>query len=99
MSRTYGDGFADGWYAALRQMKGLPQYGGAMAETMQDIIPIEKAPRSRRKRKQTGKAKILTDMARPIWNKYKKGSGKKTYFDIRSQVRRSNAYRKRVKNL
>jgi len=68
------------------------------ASSMDRNDPMFAAPK-KRKRKQTGKAKILTDMTRPIWNKYKKGSGKKTYFDIRSQVQRSQKYRKKTKGM
>ena len=51
------------------------------------------------KRKQSGKAKILTAMTAPVWKKYKKGSGKKTYVQIRAQVSRSQAYKRKVRNL
>jgi len=53
----------------------------------------------RKKRKQSGKAKILTAMTAPVWKKYKKGSGKKTYVQIRAQVSRSQAYKRKVRNL
>jgi len=51
------------------------------------------------KRKQSKKQKILNEMAGVKWRKYKKGSGKKTYFDIRAEVTRSAIYKKKVKNL
>jgi len=51
------------------------------------------------KRKQTGKAKLLTQMTAPVWKKYKKGNGKKTYVQIRAQVSRSQAYKRKAKKL
>ena len=58
-------------------------------------------PKSKPKRKipKSKKQKILEEMTRKKWAKYSKGSGKKTYFEIRSQVSRSQAYKKRTKNL
>jgi len=100
VSRDYRDGFKDGYNAAQDEAQSDWSKEYRRTHDLEGFtVPTHKFQVAKRKRKQTGKAKILTDMARPIWNKYKKGSGKKTYFDIRSQVRRSNAYRKRVKNL
>lgn len=98
MSADYDKGFIAGYKAGL-----VNELGASATEEW----PIDRwnAPGQRLvipkkiKRKQTGKAKILTDMTRPIWNKYKKGSGKKTYFDIRSQVQRSMKYRKKTKGM
>jgi len=58
-----------------------------------------KQKKSKRKKPQSKKQKILTEMTDKKWKKYSKGSGKKTYFEIRSQVSRSQVYKKRVKNL
>ena len=69
---------------------------------------MERAPsrtRSRspmkKKRKATGKTKILNEMAKKKWEAYKKNTpkGKRTYIDIRSQVSRSQEYKKKVKKL
>ena len=51
------------------------------------------------KRKQSKKQKILTDMSKKAWDKYKKGNGKKTYIDIRAQVSRSVKYKKATKGM
>jgi len=56
-------------------------------------------PRKKPKRRQTGKAKLLTSMTAPVWKKYKKGSGRKTYVQIRAQVSRSQAYKRKAKKL
>ena len=58
-----------------------------------------KETKAKRKMPQKGKAKILTTMTKPIWDKYKKGNGKKTYVTIRAQVSRSQAYKKKVKGM
>jgi len=99
MDRDWEDGYDHGFAAGVRMGRKYPDEPRRMSQRDSmgntGYTPIKPKP----KRKQSGKAKILTDMTRPVWNKYKKGNGKKTYFDIRSQVRRSNAYRKKVKNL
>ena len=51
------------------------------------------------KRRQSPKQKILTEMTDKKWKQYKKGSGKKTYVQIRAMVSRSQAYKRKVKNL
>jgi hypothetical protein len=53
--------------------------------------------KTKRKKPQKGKAKLLTDMTAPKWNKYKKGNGKKTYVQIRAQVSRSQDYKRACK--
>lgn len=72
-------------------------------------LPMEPSPRQARKRpamvkkkrKATGKTKILNEMASKKWKAYKKKSpnGKRTYIDIRAQVSRSMEYKKKVKKL
>lgn len=52
-----------------------------------------------KKRKQSGKAQLLTKMTAPVWEKYKKGRGTKTYVQIRAQVSRSQAYKRKAKKL
>ena len=53
----------------------------------------------KRKVKQTPKQKLLTQMTAKKWNKYKKGSGKKTYVEIRAQVSRSQEFKRKAKRL
>lgn len=56
-------------------------------------------PKAKRKVKQTKKQKLLTQMTKKKWDKYKKGRGKKTYVEIRAEVSRSQAYKKACKRL
>ena len=51
----------------------------------------------KRKKPQTGKAKLLTTMTKKKWDKYKKGNGKKTYVEIRAQVSKSQDYKRACK--
>ncbi len=64
---------------------------------------MDNKPRSRttakRKKPKSKKVKILNEMATKKWNTYKKGKGKKTYIQIRAEVSRSMAYKRKVKNL
>ena len=94
MNADWQKGFAAGWNAAVSEASDLMD----LSESS-NLRPIQAKAPAKRKRKQTGKAKILTDMTKPVWDKYKKGSGKKTYFDIRSQVQRSLKYKKKTKGM
>ena len=53
----------------------------------------------KRKVKQSPKQKLLTKMTKAKWNKYKKGKGKKTYVQIRAEVSRSQAFKRKAKRL
>ena len=71
-------------------------------QQMRDPIfsaPQKKTRRSIGKRKQSPKQKLLTQMTKKKWDKYKKGSGKKTYLEIRAQVSRSQEFKKKSKRL
>ena len=94
-SKDYRDGFDDGVKWAMRTVGSeIGEYVGPTPG-----FKIE-SPRLRKpKRRKSKKVKILDEMAKKAWNKYKKGSGKKTYIQIRAQVSRSLAYKKKVKNL
>ena len=60
-------------------------------------------PRAAKKkpRKQGPKQKLLTEMTQKKWKSYKRNTpkGKKTYVQIRAQVSRSQAYKKKAKKL
>jgi len=90
-SEGYREGYADGMAFARREMEREDR----------DFLSgsTSRAPRRKPKRKKSKKVKILDEMAKKQWSKYKKGSGKKTYIQIRAQVSRSQAYKKKVKNL
>ena len=55
--------------------------------------------KTKRKRTQSPKQKLLKQMTDKKWKVYKKGSGKKTYIQIRGEVSRSQAYKKKAKRL
>lgn len=93
--RGYGAGFAAGMDAQRAQLEE-----GDSSKVI-DYMRGKSVDSALFPRKRKGKGKdpqpTLTKMTAPIWKKYKKGSGKKTYFDIRAQVRRSLAYKKAKK--
>lgn len=55
--------------------------------------------KTKRNVKQSAKQKLLTQMTKKKWDRYKKGRGKKTYVEIRGEVSRSQAYKKAAKRL
>ena len=85
----YERGFQAGYLAGWREGTGGPVTDMTHTHDMKVRKP--------RKKPQKGKAKLLTDMTAPKWNKYKKGSGKKTYVQIRAQVSRSMDYKRACK--
>lgn len=85
----YDAGFAAGRRTTRSQTRDA--YYGEMRREVREAGP------KKRKRPQTGKAKLLTTMTKKKWDKYKKGSGKKTYVDIRAQVSKSQDYKKACK--
>lgn len=106
----YDKGFRDGWLTALNYMQErageldredaiyltrAQVYGG---ETMQ--TPRMRSVRKKmNKPKQSPKQKLLTQMTKKKWDKYKKGKGKKTYVQIRAEVSRSQLFKKKAKRL
>ncbi len=100
VSNDYRRGFADGFNEARNSAEEL---WGDLEETSLEkpmrFRPMQAKAPAKRKRKQSGKAKLLTAMTAPVWKKYKKGSGKKTYVQIRAQVSRSQAYKRKAKKL
>jgi len=89
----YERGFQAGYLAGWREGTGSP------VTDMTHTIDMKVRNKPKRKVPQKGKAKVLTSMTKPIWDKYKKGNGKKTYVTIRAQVSRSQAYKKKVKGM
>jgi len=89
-------GFSAGYTAGLRAGAGDIHHSGK-PPTFSDKLKFETGRKS--KRKKSKKVRILDEMSKKAWDKYKKGSGKKTYVQIRAQVSRSVTYKKRVKNL
>jgi len=85
---SYQEGFRDGVAFARAQM-GI---------TESDLATRQRKPFAV-KRKQSGKQKLLTQMTKKKWDKYKKTSGKKTYVQIRAMVSRSQEYKRKAKKL
>ena len=102
MSRIddYRAGYRDGYEDAMRRM---PRPRHMVEGTTPKLSGREFAEHfsepPRKKRKKSKKVQILDNLAAKAWKKYKKGSGKKTYIEIRAQVSRSRDYKKKVKNL
>jgi hypothetical protein len=73
-----------------------PRFGKKVTKRFMSSMKPKK-----RKRKVTGKSKILNEMADKAWKKYKKNSpkGKRTYIQIRSQVSRSREYKRKTKGM
>tara|TARA_R110000824_G_scaffold44420_1_gene129271 strand:+ start:701 stop:1042 length:342 start_codon:yes stop_codon:yes gene_type:complete len=90
----YETGYFDGMKRAREQSMNNPSGMAMRMRTSSRSMPGQKP---KRKRKQSGKAALLTKMTAPKWAKYKKGNGKKTYVDIRAQVSRSQDYKRACK--
>ena len=113
MNENYRKGFADGYKAAYMEYVSGPQGFLTPTAGMTIQVPPEieenfdfkpaKKPRRKvkryRKPPQIPKQKLLTQMTKKKWDKYKKGKGKKTYVQIRAEVSRSQAFKKKAKRL
>ena len=73
VNEHYERGYGDGWFAAMRQLKGLPHYGSTRAEKMQRDYPIEPSPKKKR-RKKSAWQKYVANKRNQI--KYKSGKRK-----------------------
>ena len=92
-SDEYRMGFFDGFKQALLTITG---------EDRSMLPRVEDSPKERqrkRKLKQSPKQKLLTQMTKKKWDKYKKGKGKKSYVEIRAQVSRSQEFKRKSKRL
>ena len=92
----YWEGYDVGFAAAERQFARVRDRSRRIGESAERVRAAPK-----RKRRQSGKQKLLTDMAGKKWKSYKRNTpkGKKTYIDIRAQVSRSQAYKKKARRL
>jgi hypothetical protein len=95
MNRDWEDGYDQGFAAGVRMGRKYPHLARITPDEKRATPPIKPKP----KRKQSGKAAILTKMTKPVWEKYKKGRGKKTYVDIRSEVSKTNKYKRATKGM
>lgn len=94
---SYSQGFADG-VAFAREQLGISQRDIALSNIRGEPLTI-KPTMLKRKRKQSPKQKLLTEMTNKKWTQYKKGNGKKTYVQIRAMVSRSQEYKRKAKKL
>jgi len=108
----YEDGFRDGFRAAYFEAMDfatrLKRPNTAISEIPQGVMELYRENRpskksrkkpSVRKRKQSPKQKLLTEMTAKKWRTYSKGKGRKTYVQIRAEVSRSQAFKRRAKKL
>tara|TARA_Y100000401_G_scaffold114272_1_gene116094 strand:- start:549 stop:851 length:303 start_codon:yes stop_codon:yes gene_type:complete len=97
----YAKGFRDGWFSAYEEMgydyRSMGERG-FLPQTSEGLL-IKETRKPKRKVKQSKKQKLLTQMTKKKWDKYKKGRGKKTYVEIRAEVSRSQAFKKAAKRL
>ena len=93
INRMYQQGFRDGFTSGYEHC--LVDQGNPPKQIRfkgRDSIIKQK-----RKVKQSPKQKLLTEMTKKKWDKYKKGRGKKTYVEIRAEVSRSKAFKTTVR--
>lgn len=88
----YSRGFADGLAFAEKFFQS------STGENLRDVMKT-KTMKRKSKRRQSPKQKLLTELTNKKWTQYKKGSGKKTYVQIRAMVSRSQEYKRKAKNL
>lgn len=99
MNDDYRKGFEEGWKSGIEYASTFNPVSSAYRPMREgETMPFPKN-RPKRKVKQTPKQKLLTQMTKKKWDKYKKGRGKKTYVEIRAEVSRSQAYKKACKRL
>ena len=100
---SYELGYRDGYRDAMQNNPYSPEDGpwfmGDRTSPGALSMPEGLTKKQKRRRKQTPKQKLLTQMTKKKWDKYKRGSGKKTYVEIRAQVSRSQEFKRKSKRL
>ena len=93
-NEDYDKGYKDGLRAG---------FDIAMSDTREPMSIRQRSTglldKPKRKRRQSPKQKLLKQMTDKKWKVYKRGSGKKTYIQIRGEVSRSQLYKKKAKKL
>lgn len=99
--RTYHKGYRDGFKAGIEYASTFNPMSSEFRPMREgDIMPFPKQKRKiKQSRKQSPKQKLLTQLTDKKWKQYRKGSGKKTYIEIRAQVSRSQDYKRKAKRL
>jgi len=102
----YELGYRDGYRDAMQNNPYSPEdgpwsTGGKRARLGSGMLSMPEGltKKQKRRRKQTPKQKLLTQMSKKKWDKYKKGKGKKTYVQIRAEVSRSMEFKKKARRL
>jgi hypothetical protein len=90
----YAAGFQEGWSQC-----GRGDSSTSSQKAYREYMQFAPNSKPKRKRRQSKKQKLLSDMAGKAWARYKKGNGKKTYIQIRAQVSRSAEYKRKAKKL
>ena len=96
----YEQGYREGYAAGLK--KGITVAAETSAPSYKperEYMQFTPGSKPKRKRRQSKKQRLLSDMAGKAWARYKKGNGKKTYIQIRAQVSRSAEYKRKAKKL
>lgn len=88
-------GFSAGWKAAIQNMGGVYEGDDATTEMIGRLFHAP-PPKKKKKRRQSKKQRILKEMTNKKWKGY---GGKKTWVQLRAQVSRSQAYKKKVRGL
>lgn len=100
MNDDYHLGYEMGFDAGVRfvmKKQGLESMTNVLMQEEQ--IGKFRPRKTKRKRTQSPKQKLLKQMTDKKWSVYKRGSGKKTYIQIRGEVARSQIYKKKAKKL
>jgi len=95
-NEDYDKGYKDGLTAGFNIAMSGAREPMSIRQRSTGLQSVSKKSTSR---KQSKKQKLLTSMTAKKWKSYSKGSGRKTYVEIRSQVSRSNAYKSKAKKL
>lgn len=94
MSDDWERGFVVGYAAGIRAAR--PERGYERPIHSDSRFKLEKSTKQKRKRPTSKKQKLLKTMTDKKWKTYK---GKKTWIQIRAQVSRSQAYKKKARRL
>jgi len=95
-SRIYREGYRDGYRDAREGYREPTPTEKRELREMELTTYIVDAPKRKRKRPASKKQKLLKTMTDKKWKTYK---GKKTWIQIRAEVSRSQAYKKKARRL
>jgi len=98
-NEDYDKGYKDGLRAGFEIAMSDTHEPMSIRQRSTGLLDKPKRMTSGRKFTNSPKQKLLSEMTNKKWNVYKKGSGKKTWIQIRGEVSRSQAYKKKAKRL